>query len=115
MIAGGSFTPGNSGRTKNVFVNMKRQNSGSRGSEIGVTSLPQKMWITLWISGVPDHIRCRKPVLYSTLHLFRSVLTLLKKVQSAIKHRLDRKSTRLNSSHGYISYAVFCLKKKKKH
>src|SRR3989449_5107034 len=31
-------------------------------------------------------------------------------------HKLskDRKSTRLNSSHGYISYAVFCLKKKKK-
>src|SRR5687768_17890939 len=30
-------------------------------------------------------------------------------------HRVpDRKSTRLNSSHGYISYAVFCLKKKKK-
>src|SRR2546422_2853469 len=28
--------------------------------------------------------------------------------------KLDRKSTRLNSSHGYISYAVFCLKKKKK-
>src|SRR2546422_2878758 len=28
--------------------------------------------------------------------------------------RSDRKSTRLNSSHGYISYAVFCLKKKKK-
>src|SRR2546429_1426572 len=28
-------------------------------------------------------------------------------------HGIDRKSTRLNSSHGYISYAVFCLKKKK--
>src|SRR2546430_6070882 len=28
---------------------------------------------------------------------------------------LDRKSTRLNSSHSQISYAVFCLKKKKKH
>src|SRR5687768_17906591 len=28
-------------------------------------------------------------------------------------HDQDRKSTRLNSSHGYISYAVFCLKKKK--
>src|SRR2546422_10635589 len=28
-------------------------------------------------------------------------------------HEGDRKSTRLNSSHGYISYAVFCLKKKK--
>src|SRR2546422_1943321 len=30
-----------------------------------------------------------------------------------IASTLDRKSTRLNSSHGYISYAVFCLKKKK--
>src|SRR3989440_3270123 len=29
------------------------------------------------------------------------------------RHRLDRKSTRLNSSHDQISYAVFCLKKKK--
>src|SRR2546430_6495562 len=30
-------------------------------------------------------------------------------------HRTDRKSTRLNSSHSQISYAVFCLKKKKKN
>src|SRR5687768_18342280 len=41
--------------------------------------------------------------------------------QAAAEHRTadtarhqDRKSTRLKSSHGYISYAVFCLKKKKK-
>src|SRR2546422_3820614 len=33
---------------------------------------------------------------------------------AATKAGIDRKSTRLNSSHGYISYAVFCLKKKKK-
>src|SRR2546429_778058 len=32
---------------------------------------------------------------------------------TAGRFRRDRKSTRLNSSHGYISYAVFCLKKKK--
>src|SRR2546422_7181099 len=32
-----------------------------------------------------------------------------------VHRRPDRKSTRLNSSHGYISYAVFCLKKKKQH
>src|SRR2546422_5214071 len=32
----------------------------------------------------------------------------------AVELAADRKSTRLNSSHGYISYAVFCLKKKKK-
>src|SRR5687768_10962647 len=31
-----------------------------------------------------------------------------------IRRETDRKSTRLNSSHGYISYAVFCLKKKNK-
>src|SRR5687768_18228181 len=34
--------------------------------------------------------------------------------QVASSAETDRKSTRLNSSHGYISYAVFCLKKKKK-
>src|SRR2546422_8261548 len=34
--------------------------------------------------------------------------------QLAAGGQRDRKSTRLNSSHGYISYAVFCLKKKKK-
>src|SRR2546422_6330753 len=39
------------------------------------------------------------------LELFGTLLTELQG---------DRKSTRLNSSHGYISYAVFCLKKKKK-
>src|SRR5687768_17835086 len=32
---------------------------------------------------------------------------------AAVRDGTDRKSTRLNSSHGYISYAVFCLKKKK--
>src|SRR3712207_8313635 len=32
---------------------------------------------------------------------------------AGVSYRLDRKSTRLNSSHANISYAVFCLKKKK--
>src|SRR2546429_7341536 len=34
-------------------------------------------------------------------------------VKQRLRENTDRKSTRLNSSHGYISYAVFCLKKKK--
>src|SRR2546429_2532389 len=34
--------------------------------------------------------------------------------EGADENGTDRKSTRLNSSHGYISYAVFCLKKKTK-
>src|SRR2546422_6907332 len=37
-----------------------------------------------------------------------------RKLGPSSRSRRDRKSTRLNSSHGYISYAVFCLKKKKK-
>src|SRR2546429_3778967 len=44
------------------------------------------------------------------------LLALLPSLQRRSRHRgvwlRDRKSTRLNSSHGYISYAVFCLKKK---
>src|SRR2546427_5081512 len=39
----------------------------------------------------------------------------LRKRSSAILQYSDRKSTRLNSSHSQISYAVFCLKKKKKN
>src|SRR5256884_1975778 len=42
------------------------------------------------------------------------VLLALELVQGELLRGRDRKSTRLNSSHGYISYAVFCLKKKKK-
>src|SRR2546422_5222863 len=42
-------------------------------------------------------------------------LAILNHPLESLSHpRKDRKSTRLNSSHGYISYAVFCLKKKKK-
>src|SRR5687768_17630056 len=36
------------------------------------------------------------------------------RIMHVLLMKIDRKSTRLNSSHGYISYAVFCLKKKKK-
>src|SRR3712207_8960940 len=44
------------------------------------------------------------------------VLDLLDELRAllGLAERLDRKSTRLNSSHANISYAVFCLKKKKK-
>src|SRR5687768_17697296 len=38
----------------------------------------------------------------------------VRKTKNSLTREADRKSTRLNSSHGYISYAVFCLKKKKK-
>src|SRR2546430_1711818 len=44
----------------------------------------------------------------------RSVKQLLPGLELPAEYRADRKSTRLNSSHSQISYAVFCLKKKKK-
>src|SRR3712207_7199028 len=47
----------------------------------------------------------------SLLKISKAVLTA--KNSSSIYRFLDRKSTRLNSSHANISYAVFCLKKKK--
>src|SRR5690349_24256608 len=45
----------------------------------------------------------------------REVLLQLGDELGALPQREDRKSTRLNSSHVEISYAVFCLKKKKNH
>src|SRR2546422_8497330 len=44
----------------------------------------------------------------------RELKNRLGRYLSLVEKGQDRKSTRLNSSHGYISYAVFCLKKKKK-
>src|SRR5205807_10667720 len=54
-----------------------------------------------------DDRRTATGVQYNIFDSERYVLTL-------DDHRIDRKSTRLNSSHLVISYAVFCLKKKKK-
>src|SRR5690625_6676360 len=43
----------------------------------------------------------------------RRVLRLVAQVRSELDHTIDRKSTRLNSSHVATSYAVFCVKKKR--
>src|SRR3989442_5366658 len=57
-------------------------------------------------------LKVRKERVKSILQIFQSSLisTLVR-----LGSLSDRKSTRLNSSHVRISYAVFCLKKKKKH
>src|SRR2546422_8283922 len=49
-------------------------------------------------------------VVFTPMRLLESVALIAMGLALGVK---DRKSTRLNSSHGYISYAVFCLKKKK--
>src|SRR3712207_8270624 len=63
---------------------------------------------------VVDHILCVDDELYRLVHHYvhglRGVNVI---VVIAVAPDLDRKSTRLNSRHAKISYAVFCLKKKK--
>src|SRR2546422_5214841 len=63
-----------------------------------------------------DPSRCEEPI--EMFHSARVLLQVARPrrfvVPVEVRSNLDRKSTRLNSSHGYISYAVFCLKKKKK-
>src|SRR2546422_1940632 len=52
---------------------------------------------------------------YCKLIVFASTPLATSKILDSAREKPDRKSTRLNSSHGYISYAVFCLKKKKRN
>src|SRR5687768_17643034 len=54
-------------------------------------------------AGLPSHVEESDLISYGLLGLIGAIE----------RYEPDRKSTRLNSSHGYISYAVFCLKKKK--
>src|SRR2546429_1308021 len=60
-----------------------------------------------------DHGRVDRREAGACAHLHLVVARLADAIPRQ-RQRRDRKSTRLNSSHGYISYAVFCLKKKKK-
>src|SRR2546429_7079996 len=49
---------------------------------------------------------------HNPMALKRGIEQAVEAIVAELKKRRDRKSTRLNSSHGYISYAVFCLKQK---
>src|SRR2546429_5144937 len=65
-----------------------------------------------------EHAKCARPALFhlraeSICHTVQRLVPTRGTVPPILTNQRDRKSTRLNSSHGYISYAVFCLKKKK--
>src|SRR5258708_31627587 len=66
-------------------------------------------YTTLFRSPTRAVRRCRAPSLYAG-----SFSSSSRYSRFSFKDGADRKSTRLNSSHQIISYAVFCLKKKKK-
>src|SRR2546422_4049329 len=76
-----------------------------------------KQWLEAKrLAGIPESV-----VLYCARHRFSTdamegtgnVMAVMDAMGHGSVNTTDRKSTRLNSSHGYISYAVFCLKKKK--
>src|SRR3989449_2952470 len=56
-----------------------------------------------------------EPAISSSLFFYAALVMAFRYAnffRTESRWKIDRKSTRLNSSHGYISYAVFCLKKK---
>src|SRR5256885_5467821 len=72
-------------------------------------------YTTLFRSEQPRHIRiCRRIAVRKPSWRPRDFRPVSDTVLPGLVARVDRKSTRLNSSHLVISYAVFCLKKKKK-
>src|SRR5205809_4179930 len=72
---------------------------------IGLLGMPRRIYTYSADLGVSDLN------LVSTVGAFLIAVAMLVFLYNIWRTR-DRKSTRLNSSHGYISYAVFCLKKK---
>src|SRR2546427_2459685 len=67
-------------------------------------------YTTLFRSGLPRQLA---RAIHGGFSLAEDAASFVKNITTCNRHQ-DRKSTRLNSSHSQISYAVFCLKKKKK-
>src|SRR5687768_17755846 len=76
-----------------------------------ITSIAPLAMKALYEYSWPGNVRELENVIERLVVTVQSPTIELDHLSSEIR---DRKSTRLNSSHGYISYAVFCLKKKKK-
>src|SRR2546422_8289941 len=95
------------------FSSRRRHTRCSRDWSSDVCS--SDLW-RAWRSSRSLHSR---PTRCSRVRLLRGLRARYTSSATCLRHKSsagasDRKSTRLNSSHGYISYAVFCLKKKKK-
>src|SRR5207245_4552400 len=73
------------------------------------------MPVPLGGTGLQPVVTLQMPSVQDAHELGKNPVAILFRVQIPGFEFRDRKSTRLNSSHGSISYAVFCLKKKKTH
>src|SRR2546422_10528850 len=85
-----------------------------RSPSTGVLANPIRYHQRIECAGVPLELDIRSFAIRGCL-LEEDIVTgsadAIRVIFVGLFGRLDRKSTRLNSSHGYISYAVFCLKK----
>src|SRR2546430_11912323 len=96
--------------TDNLFDEFRRlenemvQLFGHSPWPAGIRALERGTFPPLNVGATPERV---------DVYLFAANLEP-KSLDLSIQQNLDRKSTRLNSSHSQISYAVFCLKKKKK-
>src|SRR5690606_41708465 len=104
-----------------LFCSRARLLHDSATTDISTLSLHDALPISIWLSPLEDRphppwrIVCEATGPSGPLLICEQLSIRLRRAdrQSAAGRR-DRKSTRLNSSHVKISYAVFCLKKKKK-
>src|SRR3712207_1446564 len=75
-----------------------------------------RLALDLWCAGYPEQAQQRRQqALVRAQELSHPLSLAYVLAWDALLQSLDRKSTRLNSSHANISYAVFCLKKKKRN
>src|SRR5260221_10831537 len=91
------------------------ESSSRRG--LGGRKMKHLLWFTLalLVASIEAQSQEQKPVTAEPAGSAKSCLIVKHKGTVGRRLLLDRKSTRLNSSHTVISYAVFCLKKKKKN
>src|SRR5439155_16237062 len=93
-------------------VDLSCKSARSRGRSIRL--LTRQLFRALsFLTGAPKSLSCFTPRHTWQGGVWHGGSVFLVAFESQ-RHRRDRKSTRLNSSHVAISYAVFCLKKKKK-
>src|SRR2546426_7586306 len=94
-----------------VGVNVKRHTRGWSGSWGMPPHRNEVDWVPISGGGEPSSVPTAKR---APAHEAPASRAAAKAAITVSQKRRDRKSTRLNSSHLVISYAVFCLKKKKK-
>src|SRR5438094_10001166 len=105
------FMPGMSGVSLGLLISSLLADPKTAGNIVPLVLIPQIMMGGALIKY--EDMNRNLALLYALSHWFSEHPSADKSKKMESKLQVDRKSTRLNSSHRTISYAVFCLKKKK--